>query len=80
MRIMQRNNTKLKVVEHIITKNFWEFYVTTDKHSEDIIRCYVVGDFPELGDVSMKEIRPYIITRTSDLSEVMPAPEWQWVD
>jgi len=76
----ESGTTTLEIVEHIIIKNLWEYYVTTDRHSDDIVRCLVMGFETELGDVSMEEIKPYIITRTSDLDEVMPAPGFEWVD
>jgi len=78
MREMTNGTTTIKVVEHIILRNFWEYYVTTEKFTDDIICCFVVGDFPELGDVSMQEIAPYIISRTKKLDEIMPAPGWKW--
>jgi len=38
-----------------------------------------MGFETEYGDVSMKEISPYIICRTRKLDELMPAPNWEWV-
>jgi hypothetical protein len=74
--------TKLKVVEHIIIKNFWEYYLT-DRPAEndgDIREALVIGFETELGDVSLQEIKPYIIARTKKITEVMPPPNWTWVD
>ena len=71
--------TTLNIVEVIILRNFWEYFVTDQGNGEDIKFCFVVGDENELGDVSMREIEPYIISRTKDLSEVMAAPGWNWL-
>lgn len=70
----------INVVEHIIVKNFWEYYVTDQKFDDDIVQCYVMGFENELGDVSMAEIKPHIRTRTKNLKEVAPATNCEWVD
>ncbi len=77
---MTKDETKLKITEHIILRNFWEYYVTDEKHSDDIVQCLVMGFETELGDVSLEEIRPYILTRTKKLEEVAAAPGWDWVN
>lgn len=77
-KMVNQNGTELEVVEHIILRNFWEYYVTTDSYSDDIKLCLVMGDFIELGDVSLSEIAPYIISRTKNLANVMPAPGYNW--
>jgi hypothetical protein len=69
----------LKVEQHIILENFWEYYLEApDKNG--IAFGFVMGLENELGFVSLDEIRPYVITRTSDLSELFPATGWNWVD
>lgn len=81
MRAMKSNyDTTINVVEHIILANGWEYYVTDQKFNDDIVQCLVMGFETELGDVSMSEIKPYIMTRTKDLSDVMPAQDWSWVN
>ena len=72
--------TVINVKEHIIVRNFWEYYVTDKGYNKDIRTCLVMGDETELGDVSLAEIAPYIRTRTSDLRELMPAVGWEWID
>lgn len=83
MRTMEHidSKTKLNVVEHIILKNFWEYYVT-DRPSDDenIKECFVMGFENELGDVYIPEIRPYIISKTKDLENVAPASGFRWID
>jgi len=70
------------VVEHIILKNMWEYYILKTDLDEDDDKwktALVVGDYTEIGGVSMPEIEPYIVSRTTDLRELIPAPDWEWV-
>lgn len=76
--MINENGTKINVIEHIMLKNMWEYYVTDDKHNDDIVRCLVMGFETELGDVSLSEINPYVLIRTKNLNEVMPASDWRW--
>jgi hypothetical protein len=82
MRQMQNKYGQLNITEHIITKNFWEYYITDETFGDDgdIVQAVVMGFETEIGDISLAEIKPYIITRTRNLNEVMPADGWQWVD
>jgi len=73
-------NTVINVTEFFMTRNMWEYYVTDNKFNEDIVCCLVLGFENELGDVSLAEVGPYKITHTKDLSELAPAPGWEWVD
>lgn len=80
-RIMKQGTTRIKVTEHIILRNFWEYYVTDRPSPEgmpDIKEALVLGYEQELGDFSQKEISPYVIARTKLLADVMPAPGWEW--
>lgn len=72
------SKNKIKVTEHIILKNGWEYYVTTDRFDNDTIMCLVMGFETELGDVYMPEIAPYIVSRTKDLTDLAPAQGWEW--
>lgn len=80
MRKMKNTKTgeTIQVVEHIILRNFWEYYVTSESDG-DVAKCLVLGFEDELGDVYLPEIAPYIITKTKKLRGVMPAPNWQWI-
>jgi hypothetical protein len=69
----------IKVVEHIILRNGWEYYVTDEPIEDGIAFALVYGDDTELGCVSLDEIKPYIVSRTKDLADLMPAPSWKWV-
>ena len=79
-RQMKKGNSTINVVEHIMLKNFWEYYVTDNKFNDDIVQCLVMGAETELGDVSLEEIKPYITLRTKDLDDIMPASGWAWVE
>jgi hypothetical protein len=70
------------VVEHIIIKNMWEYYILKieeDVDPEGYKTALVVGDYTEIGQVYMPEVEPHIVSRTSDLDELMPPPGWTWV-
>ena len=77
---MTKGDLKLEIVEHIILKNYWEYYILKDDEysTEDIKTALVMGDATELGDVSLAEMEPYIKSRTSNLSELMPAAGYKW--
>jgi RNase P/RNase MRP subunit POP5 len=77
---MTKGDLKLEIVEHIILKNYWEYYILKDDEysTEDIKTAVVMGDATELGDVSLAEMEPYIKSRTSNLSELMPAAGYKW--
>ena len=70
----------LNITQHIILKNLWEYYVTDQKFNDHIIECLVVGNFTEIGDVDMNEIKPYIISTADPFEDLLPAPGWKWQD
>ena len=73
----------INVVEHIITKNMWEYYILDDPENvrpEGYVTALVMGHETEIGDVYLPEIEPYIISRTTQLNEVFPARGWSWVE
>ena len=73
----------INVVEHIITKNLWEFYIIDDPENvrpEGYVTALVMGHETEIGDVYLPEIEPYIISRTTQLDQVFPARGWSWVE
>jgi hypothetical protein len=78
------HGTTVKVIEHIILCNYWEYYILdTNGYSNDsdIRFALVVGDYTEMGSVSMDEIAPYIVSRTTNLDNVMPPYlGWTWYD
>lgn len=77
--------TIIDVEQHIITSNFWEFYLTPQEAGQDdsVRFGLVMGDCTELGDVSLAEIGPHVITKAvgrGKLEDVMPAGGWRWQD
>ena len=82
MRILKHRegDIELKIIEHIMTQNAWEYYVIDDWHDKNTVRCLVMGFATEIGDVYLPEIQPYIITRTKDLRYIMPAEGYDWKD
>ena len=82
MRKMKHSSygTVVNVTEFAITRgNFWEYFITDEKFSDDIVCAVVHGFECEMGDISLSEIKPYVMARSNDLSETMPAPGWEWV-
>ena len=84
MRRMIKGNLKLDVVEHIMLRNMWEYFVLADeagdKPDSDIKYALVMGFNDEIGTVSLSEIKPHVISRTSRLDEIMPASGYEWAD
>lgn len=84
MRAMRNpeTGTIVNVHSHIITRNFWEYYVLDPKpNSRGIVFALVHGMETELGDVLLSEIKPHILSEGKDavLQEIAPAPGWEWV-
>ncbi len=83
MRQMRNKSTGsvLTVTEHIITKNFWEYYLTNEETDDPMVKFgFVMGFENELGYIYIPEISPYILTRTNNLTEVMPATGYEWIN
>ena len=77
----ERKGETFAVYQHIILRNMWEYYLgEPDKNG--IAFGYVMGFENEWGDVSMDEIKPYIISKTSGagLDEIMPPAGYYWED
>jgi hypothetical protein len=82
MRKMKNSSygTVVNVVSLAMTSNFWEYFITDNHFTDDIVTAVVKGFETEMGDISLKEIKPYLMCQSSDLRDVMPAPGWEWVD
>ena len=85
MRKMTKGNLKLNVVEHIILRNMWEYFVLADEpdtHAPDpdIVYALVMGFNDEIGTVSMSEIKPHVISRTTCMDDILPAAGYEWAD
>lgn len=70
----------LNIVEHWITKNFWEFYITDQCFNDDLVLAVVMGIETEMGDISRSEVAPYVTIKTTDLHSIMPPVGWKWVE
>ena len=84
MRKMYNKDMKitLEIEEWIMTINGWEYYLTPkEKNQPDNIRFAMVnGVADEMGSVDLDEIKPYIWSRTKDLSSLQPAcGGWEWL-
>ena len=74
-----KNGWRLEVIEHIMTKNLWEYFIIKDHSNDDDIKlAYVMGFESEMGSVSINEMKPYIISRTAALDEILPPEGFDW--
>ena len=83
MRKMVKGNYQLNVVEHIILRNMWEYFILADKVGEgdsDIKYALVMGFNDEIGTVSLSEIKPHVISRTTCMDDILPAAGYEWAD
>lgn len=80
VRKMVRGDQKLLVSKIYVTRNGWEFFQEKDADSDGIAFGLVCGFEDELGDFSVEEIKPHVVTSAagSDLMECLPAPGWRW--
>jgi hypothetical protein len=79
--IPNKGGEPFTVHQHIILKNFWEYYLgETDK--DGVAFGYVMGIENEWGSVYLPEIKPYIIgeARANDLFHIMPPEGYYWED
>lgn len=69
------------VTRHIILRNFWEYYLE-EPDENGVAFGFVMGFENEWGDVSMEEIKPYIISNVTGntLHEVMAPVGYVWED
>lgn len=72
------HGTVVNVEKFIMTRNGWEYFITDEKFNDDIVCAVVAGFEVEMGDISLSEIKPYIMLQGSP-NEAMPAPGWEWV-
>ena len=64
------------------TANSWEYY-WLDKVAKGGVRFALVHGFEtEMGDVDIREIRPYIMMtcKEENLDDIAPAVGYEWVD
>ena len=75
----------INVVEHLITRNLWEYYIIDDPedvNAEGYVTALIVDDhpIPEIRSVYMSSITNDIISRTTQLydKDLLAAPNWEW--
>jgi len=74
-----REGETFAVYQHIILRNMWEYYLG-EPDENGIAFGYVMGFENEWGDVSMDEIKPYIISiaRGEELDYIMAPVNYYW--
>ena len=81
MYFLNKTEVVLEVTEHIILKNFWEYYVLeAPTNTADTKLCLVCGFEEEIGDVWLPELTPYIIGRTKNLDELLEPRSYRWME
>ena len=75
------HSSRFEVDLHIITKNFWEYYLE-EPDSNGIAFGYVMGFHNEWGSVYLPELEPHIVSRVKGtvLNEIMPPEGYYWED
>ena len=84
-RVMRRRDSMLEQVVTVhsvaITRNGWEYFFLDPKPNADQnMYALVMGYETEMGDVHIPEIKPYLLSFTRDLQDVMPCEGWEWVE
>jgi hypothetical protein len=77
----EETGSTLKVEQHVILKNFWEYYLEAPDEN-GIAFGFVMGFECELGYVDLNEIAPFAISsvKGTELNGIFPASGWNWVD
>ena len=81
-RTLRNNDTGRTVDVHAwaMLKNMWEYYILSEPKGQDIVEAIVYGDETERGDISINELRPFVISFSYDLDDMAPPPNHSWVD
>ena len=73
--------TIMNVVQHIMTRNMWEYYISDEETNDrDLKFGFVMGLEDEIGYIYLPEVYDHILSKTSNLKDVMPAKGYVWVD
>ena len=78
MRQITNGHTTLNVVAHVMMCNMWEYYITESPDANGIGWALVCGDVVEYGSISQHDIDNYGIHYTTDLTDLLPPPQWEW--
>ena len=82
--IINEHGDSFAVHQHIILKNFWEYYLE-QADENGIAFGYVMGFENEWGSVDLNEIKPYVLSvagygSTDSLNDIMPPEGYYWED
>ena len=77
---MINGDMKLEVQAHVILKNMWEYYITELPGEDGVGMALVMGDYTEYGTIAKQDIDNHGISYTTDLSDVLPAAGYSWVE
>ena len=92
MRQMTNGSDTLNVVGHIITRytvptydDGYEFYILADEpdtHTPDpdMVHALVMGRGMGAMAISLSEIEPYVMARTTSCHAILPARGYRWAD
>lgn len=77
--IVDENGNDFTVHQHIITKNWWEYYLG-EADKDGVAFGFVMGFENEWGDVWLPELEPYIQSQAQgqDLYALMPPEGYSW--
>ena len=81
--VNESSGQEISVHGYAMTTNGWEYFFldpTVDKHGNRF--ALVHGFEEEMGDVHIDEIKPYLVVTAdaTDLTDLLPAEGWRWVD
>ena len=72
------DGSTVDVIEHILLQNMWVYYILEAPDENGVAFALTVGDYTELGNVSIDEVSYFIIGLTTKLDDLLPAPQWTW--
>ena len=78
-KMINDSGTVVTVHEVLALRNFWEIYILDNNVNDDIRYALTIGNETEFGDISMSEVKPFIVTGTKKM-DCYPAPGWRWAE
>lgn len=79
-REITNGSSTVEVVEHVMLRNMWEYYLIEPADDDGIAFALVCGIDVEFGSVYQSDIDQYGISRTTQLDEILPPVGWSWAD
>lgn len=77
----QVDGRELECFYFFMTVNMWEYYVLERPKTDEML-CLVQGCEQEIGLVSLKEVKPFMMGSDQPidkLEEVMAPQGWEWI-